>query len=91
MTSRNHAVVHLDDAVRRCDRLGAPLLAARARAERARALAARDHPAAAEGGRADGNVFRRGVPTPLNVHDWLALSKGAASGAFVFLKPERSA
>ncbi len=35
-----------------------------------------------------GNVFRRGVPTPLNVHDWQMLSKGAASGAFLFLKPE---
>src|SRR5262249_37524129 len=34
-----------------------------------------------------GNVFRRGVPTALNVHDWQTLSKGAASGAFLFLKP----
>jgi len=37
-----------------------------------------------------GNVFRRGVPTALNVHDWLVLANGAASGAFVFLKPEGS-
>ena len=36
-----------------------------------------------------GNVFRRGVPTPLNVHDWQVLSKSAASGAFLFLKPDR--
>ena len=35
-----------------------------------------------------GNVFRRGVPTLLNVHDWQVLSKGAASSAFVFLKPD---
>ena len=53
------AVVHFDDAARRCDRLGALLLAARARAERVRLRAARDHPAAEEGDRADGNVFRR--------------------------------
>ena len=31
-----------------------------------------------------GNVFRRGEPTPVNVHDWQALSKGAASGVSVF-------
>ena len=31
-----------------------------------------------------GNVFRRGVPTPLNVHDWQALSKSAAAGSFLF-------
>jgi catechol 2,3-dioxygenase-like lactoylglutathione lyase family enzyme len=37
-----------------------------------------------------GNVFRRGVPTLLNVHDWQMLSKSAASGAFLFLKPEGS-
>ena len=37
-----------------------------------------------------GNVFRRGVATPLNVHDWQLLSKGAASGAFLFLTPEES-
>jgi len=53
------AAAHLDDAARRCDRLGAPLLAARARAERARVLAARDHPAVEEGDRAGGNMFRR--------------------------------
>ena len=35
-----------------------------------------------------GNVFRRGVPTPVNVHDWQVLSKGAASGTFLFLKAE---
>jgi catechol 2,3-dioxygenase-like lactoylglutathione lyase family enzyme len=37
-----------------------------------------------------GNVFRRGVPTLLNVHDWQMLSKSAASDAFLFLKPEGS-
>ena len=35
-----------------------------------------------------GNVFRRGVATPLNIHDWQMLSKSAASGAFLFLKPD---
>jgi catechol 2,3-dioxygenase-like lactoylglutathione lyase family enzyme len=35
-----------------------------------------------------GNLFRRGVPTPLNVHDWQMLSDGAASGNFLFLKPD---
>jgi hypothetical protein len=35
-----------------------------------------------------GNVFRRGVPTLLNVHDWQVLSKGAASGAFLLVKPD---
>jgi hypothetical protein len=35
-----------------------------------------------------GNVFRRGVVTPLNVHDWQALSTGAAAGSFLFLNPE---
>jgi len=53
------AVAHLDEAARRCDRLGAPLLAARARAERTRVLAVRDHPAADEGDQAGGNVLRR--------------------------------
>jgi hypothetical protein len=53
------AATHLDDAARRCDRLGAQLLAARARAERARVLATRDHPATGEGDNADGNLFRR--------------------------------
>ena len=53
-------MAHLDDAARRCDRLGAPLLAARARAERARVLAAaRTIPRRRSGDRADGNVFRR--------------------------------
>jgi catechol 2,3-dioxygenase-like lactoylglutathione lyase family enzyme len=37
-----------------------------------------------------GNVFRRGVATPLNVHDWQALSKGAAAGAFLFLNAEEA-
>ena len=37
-----------------------------------------------------GNVFRRGVPTPLNVHDWQVLSKSAASSAFLFLAPDES-
>ena len=53
------AVAHLDDAVRRCDRLGARLLAARARTELARVVAARDRPSPAEGHRARGNVLRR--------------------------------
>ena len=35
-----------------------------------------------------GNVFRRGVVTSLNVHDWQALSKGTAAGSFLFLNPE---
>ncbi len=35
-----------------------------------------------------GNVFRRGVPTPLNVHDWQLLSNGAARSAFLFLQPD---
>ena len=34
-----------------------------------------------------GNVFRRGEPAPLNVHDWQILSKSAAASAFLFLKP----
>jgi catechol 2,3-dioxygenase-like lactoylglutathione lyase family enzyme len=37
-----------------------------------------------------GNVFRRGAPTPLNIHDWQMLAKSAASAAFVFLKPDES-
>ena len=37
-----------------------------------------------------GNVFRRGVSMPLNVHDWQMLSRSAASGAFLFLKPAGS-
>jgi catechol 2,3-dioxygenase-like lactoylglutathione lyase family enzyme len=35
-----------------------------------------------------GNAFRRGVPTPLNVHDWQVLSRGSAKDAFVFLEPD---
>jgi catechol 2,3-dioxygenase-like lactoylglutathione lyase family enzyme len=35
-----------------------------------------------------GNVFRRGVATALNIHDWQMLSKSAARSAFLFLKPE---
>jgi catechol 2,3-dioxygenase-like lactoylglutathione lyase family enzyme len=34
-----------------------------------------------------GNVFRRGVLTPLNVHDWQMLSKSEAGAAFVLLAP----
>ena len=49
------AAAHLDDAARRCDRLGATLLAARARTELARVGAARNDPSPADGG----NVFRR--------------------------------
>jgi hypothetical protein len=60
------ARAHLDEAVRRCDRLGAALLATRTREERARVLAGHEHHAAGEGGRAadhrgpaSSNVFRR--------------------------------
>lgn len=35
-----------------------------------------------------GNVFLRGVKTPLNVHDWQALSKGTNGGSFLLLKPD---
>lgn len=35
-----------------------------------------------------GNVFRRGVVTAVNVHDWQALSKGDARGSFLLLKPD---
>jgi hypothetical protein len=35
-----------------------------------------------------GTVFRRGVPTLLNVHDWQMLARSAASSSFLFLKPE---
>jgi AAA ATPase domain len=55
----NDAVAHLDDAARRCDRLGARLLADRARAELARVVAARDRPPAGNADRDGGNVFRR--------------------------------
>lgn len=34
-----------------------------------------------------GNVFRRGVPTPLNVHDWQALGRNAPE-SFLLVKPE---
>jgi len=37
-----------------------------------------------------GNVFRRGVMTPLNVHDWQALSKSTVSNSFKLLGPEPS-
>ncbi len=53
----DEARAHLDDAARRCDRLGARLLAARARAELARFDAARDTPQ--WGGRDAANVLRR--------------------------------
>src|SRR5262245_42787307 len=35
-----------------------------------------------------GTVFRRGVPTAMNVHDWQLLAKSTASSSFLFLKPE---
>src|SRR5690242_14590074 len=53
------AAAHLDDAARRCDRLGAALLAARARAELARVGAARNDPSPDD----TGNVFRRAGDT----------------------------
>src|SRR5262249_32612005 len=37
-----------------------------------------------------GNAFRRGAVTPLNVHDWQALSQSAVSSAFKLLEPESS-
>src|SRR4029077_5782684 len=49
------AAAHLDDAARRCGRLGAALLAARTRAELARVGAARNDPLPDD----TGNVFRR--------------------------------
>jgi catechol 2,3-dioxygenase-like lactoylglutathione lyase family enzyme len=33
-----------------------------------------------------GTVFRCGVPTPLNVHDWQLLARGAAKDSFLFLE-----
>jgi catechol 2,3-dioxygenase-like lactoylglutathione lyase family enzyme len=36
-----------------------------------------------------GNIFRRGVPASLNVHDWQVLSKSAARDAFLFLEPAK--
>jgi catechol 2,3-dioxygenase-like lactoylglutathione lyase family enzyme len=38
-----------------------------------------------------GNVFRRGVPAALNVHDWQMLSKSVASGTFLLLQPAPTA
>jgi catechol 2,3-dioxygenase-like lactoylglutathione lyase family enzyme len=35
-----------------------------------------------------GNVFRRGEPTLINVHDWQVLSKSAARDAFLLLGPD---
>ena len=71
---RDDAVAHLEDAARRCDRLGAALLATRARTELARVRGelarargeltrARDHPAPLDADRGDGNVFRRNGDT----------------------------
>jgi hypothetical protein len=37
-----------------------------------------------------GTVLRRGVPTPMNVHDWQVLKKSAPAGSFLFLKPDES-
>jgi hypothetical protein len=51
------AAAHLDDAARRCDRLGAALLAARTRTELARVRAAQGHTPPGNGGST--NVFRR--------------------------------
>jgi hypothetical protein len=53
------AVAYLDAAARRSDRLGAALFATRARAERARVLAASGHSATGPGTGSGGNVFRR--------------------------------
>jgi len=64
---RDDAVAHLEDAARRCDRLGAALLATRARTELARVRGelarARDLPAPLDADRGDGNVFRRNGDT----------------------------
>jgi catechol 2,3-dioxygenase-like lactoylglutathione lyase family enzyme len=38
-----------------------------------------------------GNVFRRGVPEALNVHDWQMLSRSVASSTFLLLKPAPTA
>lgn len=35
-----------------------------------------------------GTVFRRGVPTEVNIHDWQLLANNGASGSFLLLKPE---
>jgi hypothetical protein len=57
------AAAHLEDAARRCDRLGAALLAARARAELARVRTeltrVRDHHGPRGDDHGDGNLFRR--------------------------------
>jgi tetratricopeptide (TPR) repeat protein len=53
------AMAHLDDAIRRCDFLGARLLARRARTELARVAAAREGQSHGERDRQGGNVFRR--------------------------------
>lgn len=53
------AAAHLEDAARRCDRLGAALLTARARTELARVRAARNDPSPDDGG----NMFRRAGDT----------------------------
>ena len=54
------AVAHLEDAARRSERLGAALFTARARAERARIMAARGEDAVTgQGTGTGGNVFRR--------------------------------
>lgn len=34
-----------------------------------------------------GNVFRRGEPVPLNIHDWQALSKFSSAGQFIPFAP----
>jgi catechol 2,3-dioxygenase-like lactoylglutathione lyase family enzyme len=34
-----------------------------------------------------GTVFRRGVPTAVNVHDWQVLKRGSAKESFLFLAP----
>jgi catechol 2,3-dioxygenase-like lactoylglutathione lyase family enzyme len=36
-----------------------------------------------------GAIFRRGVPAPMNIHDWQMLAKSTASSSFLFLEPER--
>ena len=53
------AAAHLDDAIRRCDRLGAALLAARTRTELARVRAAQGHTPSGNGGTTPPDVFRR--------------------------------
>jgi hypothetical protein len=53
------AMAQLDDAIGRCDFLGARLLAARARTELARVAEARDGQSRGDGGRQGGNMFRR--------------------------------